>query len=74
MGIIDSFKRGLNDDHSYEIAGEMLVCPHCGGIDFEQSEAQLNTAGLTLLGLDWANRNASIFVCMNCGRIEWFLL
>lgn len=73
MGFIDSFNRGLNDDNSYEIAGAAVTCTHCGGIDFDQSEAQLNTMGLTFLNLDWANRSATIFICMNCGHIEWFL-
>ena len=73
MGFISSFKRGLSGDYSYEIAGEPVVCPHCGSRDFEKSDAQLNTVGLTFLGLDWANRSATILICKNCGRIEWFL-
>ena len=36
-------------------------------------EAQLNTAGMTFLKLDWLNKTATIFVCEDCGRLEWFL-
>jgi hypothetical protein len=32
-----------------------------------------NTAGLTFLNLDWANRSAATLTCTACGRIEWFL-
>lgn len=73
VGFISSFKRGLSGDDSYEAAGRQVECAHCGSVDFEQSTAQLNTAGLTFLGLDWANRNATILVCKECGHIEWFL-
>jgi len=53
--------------------GKPLVCPHCGGNQFDQREAQLNTAGLTFFKLDWLNKSAQVFVCGGCGRIEWFL-
>jgi hypothetical protein len=32
----------------------------------------LNTAGMTLLGLDWANRTAATLMCDQCGLIHWF--
>lgn len=49
------------------------MCPHCVCNEFERSEAQLNTAVLTLLDFDWANRSAVVLICRNCGHIEWFL-
>lgn len=55
------------------VAGHPLVCSHCGGERFFRSEAQLNTAGMTFLNLDWANRTATIFECTACGRVEWFV-
>ena len=76
MGFISEYKKALNGEpagETYMIAGRELVCPHCGNRRFEQGEAQLNTAGLTMLGLDWANRSATIFECTACGRIEWFV-
>ena len=48
------------------------ACPLCGCTDFTQQQAQLNTAGMTLLGLDWANEEADCFVCRDCGHILWF--
>jgi hypothetical protein len=41
--------------------------------ELDHGPAQLNTAGMTLLNLDWANRSATILACERCGRIEWFL-
>ena len=56
----------------YVIEGKTLHCPHCGGEDFDSGEAQLNTAGMSLLGLDFLNTTARTFACRRCGRIEWF--
>ena len=72
MGFFSEYKRALNDG-GLTYAGKPVVCPHCGNTDFEKSSAQLNTAGLTFLGLDWANRSAKVFVCKNCSNIQWFL-
>ncbi len=55
-----------------EVAGKELVCPICGGRDFWQRETQLNTSGMTLLGLEWANASATNYVCDYCGYMFWF--
>ncbi len=55
------------------LRGKQLVCAHCGGNQYVSREAQLNTAFLTFLDLDWLNRTAEVFVCIACGRLEWFL-
>ncbi len=78
MGFISSFRRALNSDGSgseneYVVAGKQVVCPHCGGTQFEEGRAQLNTRALTFLDLDWADRNADVLVCRNCGHLEWFI-
>jgi predicted nucleic-acid-binding Zn-ribbon protein len=74
MGFLSDFKEGLFGEEShYGIAGKMIVCPHCGGQDFESGSAQLNTPGLTFLNLDFANRSASLLICRACSHIEWFL-
>lgn len=62
----------LNVDE-YSINGVQLKCVHCGHQHFEPAEAQLNTAGLTFLNLDWANRSASVLICKKCTFIMWFL-
>jgi predicted nucleic-acid-binding Zn-ribbon protein len=50
-----------------------VSCAHCAHDHFVEGRAQLNTAGLTFLNLDWANRTAATLTCTSCGRIEWFL-
>lgn len=57
----------------FEVAGKAVRCTHCGGEHFVEGRAQLNTAGLSFFGLDWANRSAATLACVGCGRIEWFL-
>jgi predicted nucleic-acid-binding Zn-ribbon protein len=57
----------------YTVAGKAVICAHCGRNSFVEGRAQLNTAGMTFLNLDWANRTAATLTCTSCGRIEWFL-
>ena len=56
----------------YTIAGKVVRCPHCSHEKFTSGRALLNTAGLTFFKLDWADPSATILVCAECGRIEWF--
>ncbi|MGN0078463.1 MAG: DNA-binding protein [Coriobacteriales bacterium] len=75
MGFFDSFTRAANGEpegQRYEVAGKIISCSHCGNTLFTQGEAQLNTMGMTLLDLDFLNKSADIFICSNCGHIEWF--
>ena len=58
MGFMDGFERGLSGNYRYEIAGKAVVCSHCGGEEFDERSGQLNTAGASLLNLDWANATA----------------
>lgn len=73
MGFLSAFRRGLSGNHEYEIVGIQVKCSHCGAREFDESEALLNTAGLSFLDLDWANRSASVLQCKNCGHLEWFV-
>lgn len=57
----------------YVVAGKGVICGHCSHDRFVEGRAQLNTAGMTFLNLDWANRAAATLTCTACGRIEWFL-
>ncbi len=59
--------------NKYRLGGKEIVCPHCGHNEFDQAVALLNTPGMTFMGLDWANRTASVLSCRKCGTIEWFL-
>ncbi|WP_031528145.1 hypothetical protein [Dyadobacter crusticola] len=66
---------GLFSEEAEEvlIKGTSLVCPVCFNKTFWKRNAQLNTPGLTFLGLDWANRSATCYVCADCTHISWFL-
>jgi len=57
----------------YSAGGTLLQCPCCGHDRFDLDFRQLNTAGLSLFGLDWANKNAAILVCQRCTHISWFM-
>lgn len=56
------------------IGGHKLICPHCQNEKFYPQNFLLNTKVMTFFDLDWANEQASNFICSNCGRIEWFTL
>ncbi|MDO4581847.1 MAG: hypothetical protein Q4B96_04615 [Bacillota bacterium] len=49
-----------------------LVCPVCGNTLFFERSTQLNTTGMTFLGLDWANASAHNYFCSDCGYMFWF--
>jgi len=53
--------------------GKNISCPHCGRGEFAEGSAQLNTAGMSFLNLDWANKSATTLACTRCGRIQWFI-
>jgi len=60
------------DPTGYTIARRPLRCPHCSGTKFFPGSALVNTRGATLFGLDWANAGATVLICAECGRMEWF--
>lgn len=55
------------------IQGKQLKCRICDNTTFYTRSAQLNTAALSFLDLDWANKSATCHVCSKCTHIEWFL-
>lgn len=57
----------------FTIKGREIVCTQCKNDQFVKSYAQLNTAGMTLLGLDFANKSAVTLTCTECGQILWFM-
>ena len=52
--------------------GKQLICPVCSNNSFVAQKVQLNTKGLTFLGLDWLNENADVYICSSCGYLYWF--
>ncbi len=73
MGSEGQNKARSNEHTSFEVNGITVTCPHCSGVSFTKSKAQLNTAGMSLMNLDWANRSATVLICDACSKIEWFL-
>ena len=79
MSFIKKLGKGLKgamdavNSDEFEVKGIKAKCPHCGHSHFEIGSAQLNTAGLTFLNLDWANKSASLLSCKNCSFIMWFI-
>lgn len=62
----------MKDPQVVALNGKELVCHHCNHDTFYVSRAQLNTAAMTFLGIDFLNRTASTFICAECGFIHWF--
>jgi predicted nucleic-acid-binding Zn-ribbon protein len=52
--------------------GHKLRCVVCAHDRFWSRTTLLNTRLATLLGFDWANKEAMNYVCENCGYIFWF--
>jgi DNA-directed RNA polymerase subunit RPC12/RpoP len=75
----DALKAGVRaftegpEPGEYSVAGRPVRCPHCGERKFALGGALLNTPALTFFNLDWANAEATILICAECGRIEWFV-
>lgn len=56
----------------YLVVGMEVTCPQCRNNLFRSRRAQLNTAAMSFLNLDWANPSATILICSQCGHISWF--
>lgn len=76
----DAVKAGVRGTMSgmgpgrFSAGGRPISCTHCEQSEFERREAQLNTAGMSFLDLDWMNRSGTAMVCTNCGLIQWFAI
>jgi hypothetical protein len=53
--------------------GIQLECTICKGKLFWTRQTLMNTVGMSFLNLDWANKNATNYICNNCGYVHWFL-
>ena len=75
----DALKAGVkgfteaNDPREYVVAGRPVRCPHCGEGKFAPASALLNTRVRSAFNVDWSDPSATILVCVECGRIEWFV-
>ena len=68
---VRAFKEGTAPSE-YTVAGRPVRCPHCGKRKFAPGSALLNSRSRTTFHVDWADPSASILICAECGRIEWF--
>ncbi len=68
---VRAFKAGT-EPSEYSVAGRPVRCPHCGERKFAPGSALLNSRSRTVFNVDWADPSASILICAECGRIEWF--
>lgn len=50
-----------------------LVCPICGGKMFYDRKTLMNTMGMTFMGYDWLNAEATNYICSDCSYIYWFM-
>jgi predicted nucleic-acid-binding Zn-ribbon protein len=57
----------------YIVQDKQVSCSHCSNNTFTEGSAQLNTAGMSFIGFDWANKSATTLLCSECGRIEWYI-
>lgn len=62
-----------SEAEAVEVTGRVLKCLICGHDRFNKRKAQLNTANMTFLGLDFFNAAGVCLVCDNCGFIHWFV-
>lgn len=56
-----------------QIAGRQLRCQVCDYTRFYRREAGLSTGASNVFGQDWANSQATCFVCEQCGYVHWFV-
>ncbi|MBN1198196.1 MAG: hypothetical protein JXA23_02510 [Bacteroidales bacterium] len=57
----------------YTVSGHKLECPVCHHTKFTTRRTLMNTAGMTFLGIEWANREATNYICGKCGYVMWFM-
>jgi len=58
---------------THKISGKSLQCPHCEHDRFWTRSTLMNTKGVTFFGLEWTNKEATNYVCDQCGHVLWFL-
>lgn len=58
--------------NAWVIRGRVISCSRCHGVTFFKKKIMMNTRGLTFLEMEWLNEEASVLICDNCTRIEWF--
>ena len=60
-------------EERYVQKGIKLECVICKGKLFWERTTLMNTPGMTIMGIEWANKKATNYVCDKCGYVHWFL-
>ncbi|WP_042385540.1 hypothetical protein [Streptacidiphilus melanogenes] len=55
------------------IGDKWIRCGFCQGDVFRDREVKLNSSGMELLNLGWANESATGLICWNCGYVQLFM-
>ena len=50
-----------------------VACPVCGSEVFYYRSIMLNTRGLELLDMSWANQQSIGLICESCGHLDEFV-
>jgi predicted nucleic-acid-binding Zn-ribbon protein len=71
MGI---FSRAMGTQPSFVTINQLLLeCLFCRNETFVHRQVQMNTAGMELFDLGWANKASDAFVCASCGYVHEFM-
>jgi len=62
-----------NGDIEVQVGNGKLTCSVCGGQQFHERDSLLNTRAATFFRFDWANKEATNYICVHCGYIFWFM-
>jgi len=54
------------------IQGKKIQCPICDNDQFRDKKILLNTEGMTFLGLDFLNSEATTYTCSRCSHMLYF--
>lgn len=57
---------------SFKVAGKLIECAHCENTLFHKNKFSLNTAVSSATNTEWSDKEASVLMCANCSRLEWF--
>ncbi|GGS97943.1 hypothetical protein GCM10010222_44560 [Streptomyces tanashiensis] len=54
------------------IGDNWISCLVCDGDTFRRREVKLNSTGMELFNLAWANESATGLICWSCGYVHLF--
>lgn len=70
---MSNYATPLSSEGQIHVAGKTLACLVCGGTNFVRREVNMNTKGMSFLGLDWLNKSGDGAICSACGYVHIFM-